>query len=442
MADPIIRILVEESAPGGSTRQPGVATPSGQAPTPGKTGKTDGDEEGSAAQVAKAMRAMFGRMIPGGQKMLDVLGLGDTFDELAKKVAPGLKRISSGISDFLKDVLGTADKKASPKDGTSSPAEDPIASFVKQQFQGYQANSFGGQKPLPNIDGPGEPGKAVADDMVWKKSTAAEVGPGEVEGTGLIEGLTELAGPIGMAIIAFEGIGKAGEMVAGLIRGIGDAGASIVRNDPGTIMKGAAQGMIRWLDEIPIVGRAVTALPKVFLAVGDAANSLKEAFLQSAQKLSQYSGALSAAEAMAEVRHVLADLEEAQRIGPRLSRVVELQSQTEVEFQKAMVPLKEELLELLIPVMEATLTMAKMLHEVTDGVHGGVDFLSILANGVVPGLGILREALKWIKDHTKEDDKQDQFNALAQQFFDIDAGAENLDGAPAPPGPGWGGAPG
>ena len=442
MADPIIRIMVEQGAPGSQPGSPGSSSASGQPQSSHAATSTDG-EDNSEGKVAKALKAMFGRLVPGGQKMLDVLGLGKVFDDLAERVAPALKRLSTGIGEFLKDVLGSGDKKnlSNPSDGGQA------QSFARSFLNNGIGSSIRKDSDLPNLGKSAKAGggldKQVADDVVFKGAPGGAAEGAAAEG-GILGGVEALAGPIGIAILALGALGEVGEHAAESIRGFGQIGAEIVANNPAAAMRRAAEGVISWLDEIPIVGKALTGLPKVILAVSDAFSMVRDAFLQNAKKLEQYSGNISAAESLAEVRHMLADLDEAQRTGPKLSQVVTIQSEIEVEFQKAMVPFKEDMLEILVPMMEFAKDNVQLLRQFLETTREQAQPLKDLLGGSLSGFGILSDFYKWARDNfgNPADDGKDDFNELTAAFQSIDPGAESGVPRPAPDNPGFGGAPG
>ncbi len=449
MADPVIRIVIEEGHPG---QQPG-ARPGGGAPSPGPPGRPVGggggspaggeDEEDQAGSVAKAMKAWLGRRIPGGQKTFKLLGIDDVFDTLAEKIGPAIKRVSAAVHEALEGVLG----KPKPGGGHGHPA-DAAKDALKDTLREHLAGGKGRQGYSPeNVGtdllgkGQGFSDKAVSTDFLGKGSKAATAAEGSWSAPAAAGGATLLADVAGVGL-ALTALGEAGEAAAQGIRGLGQAGAEIVMNDPGAALRRVADGVIESLGQIPIIGKAITTWPKVFMAVGDAANQLKEAFLQNARKLAEYSGAISAAEAMADVRHILADLREANRTGPRLAEVVTLQSQIEVELQNAMIPLKEDLLEVLVPIMQATLEMAKLLPYAVDELRFLTKVGYELTLAAIPGgktLDLLWEGVKKYLASIQDDQAKGDFNELAKAYMAIDTGLESAPQFAQPPGNGLGG---
>ncbi len=478
MADPIIRIVIEEATPGGA---PGGGQPSsgggGGAPTLPKDQAEGGGDRGGGGEddsgggkVAKTIKAYLGRRLPGGQKLLSLLGLDESIDTIAGKLAPAIKRLSDTVKDFVEGVLGvekkakeSGDKDESGKEtgDKTKKSKDPF-DFLKDLLGGEKKSALrpDGQKGKPDFEFyknlSGDKFKAddikkpdIADkkgprlpaDAEYKNPAAGAEGAEAAEGAAG-GGLAAAAGPVAIAALALMAVGEAGEKAASAIRGMGRTAVEFVNNDPTAAMRRVTDGIIETVDKIPIVGEALTALPKVFLAVGDAAGALKDAFLQNARKLENYSGAISAAESLADVRHILADINEAQRTGPRLAQLVTLQSQIEVEFQRAMVPIKEDLLELLVPLVGTAAEMATVLRMISEGVHDASRKLDGVARATIPGWKSLEDLDKWIRDKLSEGGKDgvDDWNALVAGFGSIDLGAEAGVPAKPPPNDGFGGA--
>ena len=437
MADPIIRILIEEGGSGTSAGGGQAAPQAGQQKIkPSAVGQEDEDESG---QVGKSLRSLFGRLLPGGQRTLKVLGLDDTFDTIAQTIGPALKKISSAIGDFVKDVVSSGGQAKSGGGGKGGSTPSGSAKDMAQEFlgkNGGQGFNTGSKMPDFASKAPG--------GMTGDVTMAAEGG-----GSSFLTQAAGAAGPIGIAILALQAIGEVGEKVANSLRGLGQVGAEIVQNNPGAAMRRVADGIIETVDEIPIIGKALTVNAKIFLAVADAATQLRDAFLENARKLAAYSGPLSAAESLAEVRHILADLEEAQRSGPALAKVVELQSQIDVELQRAMTPIKEDILEFLTPLLGLVADMATFLHAAVDGVHEIAKSANESLRSTVPGFKNLQDFLFWAKNQFGGHKQgKDDFNALAQSVFAIDPGRESgvpftparPPSAPPPPNNGFGGA--
>ena len=397
MADPIIQVKITAA----SEPLPSQGTSSGGGSGGGGGGGGGGGEDDAASQMAKAARSYIGRRTPGGRSMLDALGLTEVIDDLAGKLGTSMKKIKDGLAESVRDFLGL-EKKAQP--GAAQPA------------------ASGGV--------PGVPGAAAEGG-----EAAAAGGGAELLGA---------LGPIGVAVLAVkmgaDAIGAAADKAAEGIRAVGSIGADLVRNDPGRVLQQAAHGMINWIDEnIPILGKLVTVLPKQFLAISDAAQELTRAFLQRASELAKFSGEISTAEALGDVRRQLADIREAGALGGGLSRVVTLQSQIETNIQDALTPLKQDLLELLIPILEyvreMTTSLKDFYRDAKNAVQGAANFVPFM-DQIMAFVKFVKDNWPWGAPGGEEDDSK--LNEMMASFLNIDPFAEGGARPPARPPQGLG----
>jgi hypothetical protein len=102
------------------------------------------------------------------------------------------------------------------------------------------------------------------------------------------------------------------------------------------------------LKKVPIVGDALAsglgALVQPIRSFADVA----EAFVTRGRELAQYSGPLSQAGAMADVRSIMADIREANELGPDIARLTDEQSKLWTDLRADFEPVKKIIIEYLV----------------------------------------------------------------------------------------------
>ncbi len=225
-------------------------------------------------------------------------------------------------------------------------------------------------------------------------------------------------------------VGKAGDAAAEGIRFAGDTASHIAKNELYDGLTAAPRKIIAAVDSIPILGAALTAPVKPFLAIADATKQLTDAFLARAGELARYSGPIQSARAIANVRQIIADMKEANVLGQDLSRIVNAQSEISTSFQDVIMPIKEwlanELAGFLENISAVLQTYGPLMKEVASELAGYlgliVDAVTTLA-GAVPGgqvLLLLAYQARMVKALEDQLNKP-QVNPLYQWHLDLGA---------------------
>ncbi len=185
-----------------------------------------------------------------------------------------------------------------------------------------------------------------------------------------------------------------------------------------------------------------------------------DAFVQRGRQIMGYSGALSTANAMADVRGLMADIREAQDTGTDLARLTDSQSKATDDLKKILEPIKEalivrfaNLMEIVVRVLEAS---GEKLVAMETLIIKSVDLIAKilldiwkregdqLAKDVREGPGAIIEAAKEAVKKFRGDGMDfngflaDQLDALHKQFGDL-PGAPELPALPPGGGFGFGG---
>lgn len=89
-----------------------------------------------------------------------------------------------------------------------------------------------------------------------------------------------------------------------------------------------------------------------FGAVAGAAEQLTKAFLDRAKQLSKFSPSIAVAEAMSNVKLMMADMREAQALGPDMGRLITASTDVQIQIREAILPLKRALVNGLASLLE------------------------------------------------------------------------------------------
>lgn len=210
------------------------------------------------------------------------------------------------------------------------------------------------------------------------KAAGAAGGAGGIGGLAEgISGLAEAAGPAGLALFAIK---ETADAVTGSFKKVAEVGTQVVLGDFYGSIRMMSSGILKAIDPLGVWSEGL-------IKAADALNGLTQAFLQKADQLAKYSPDIAVAKARAEVAETMHSIGEAQQLGPRLARLVELQSQTQLEFEKAMLPVKEALLELAI-------TVSGYLKEMVEFMGQFAGFFRDLVKGMNMSVVVVME---WFK---------------------------------------------
>jgi hypothetical protein len=130
------------------------------------------------------------------------------------------------------------------------------------------------------------------------------------------------------------------------------AGQNMAANKYGELLGQGAQTASVALMALGPAGMAAGAALSVVASGAKAFLAVVQSFIERGKQLEQYSGELSAASARSEVRERLADIREAQEIGPEITRLVDAQLQFDTDMREIWLPIKKAIVDVLGAVME------------------------------------------------------------------------------------------
>jgi len=178
---------------------------------------------------------------------------------------------------------------------------------------------------------------------------AAGAAGAEAAGAG---GLAAMAGPIAavggallVADLAAKQIAQSLHNFGEAVKGAGDAISTLISGDNMGALSKTANAAADALGAIPIVGQIFQESIKVATKALDAMSQVAGSIIGRGQELAPYSGELAAAGARAEIKSMMADIREAQVLGPGMAQVTDIWTDIQMELREFLLPLKKFLIE-------------------------------------------------------------------------------------------------
>lgn len=132
----------------------------------------------------------------------------------------------------------------------------------------------------------------------------------------------------------------------------GSATRKVAGNDTMGLFTGVVEKSATTLEKIPIAGKVLSEALKTAAAPVVEFAAVTEAFVARGRELQAYNADLAAANAQADVKRLLADIDEAEKLGESLGRLTEAQAQMGTDFREILMPIKELLSEMLAGIAE------------------------------------------------------------------------------------------
>lgn len=191
------------------------------------------------------------------------------------------------------------------------------------------------------------------------------------------------------------------------------------------------------------LGRALSVPVAAFAAVAGAANSLVQSFLQRANEIGHFSPDITAARTMRNVRMMMADIQEAQTLGPGMSRLIEAETDVQLQIREILLPIKQFVVETLADWLVAISQFLES-RPWEKGSDKIAEWLAEAPKWMKDMLGIDSEAkpgeiLKNLRDMARErearrkaKDAMKDANAIADKFFKEAQKQQLPDALPSP----------
>lgn len=257
------------------------------------------------------------------------------------------------------------------------------------------------------------------------------------------------AGPAGLAAGAVMQVknqrdAESARSSAELMQAMGlaaDATRRLAGNDNLGALGAAGQAAALGLGRIPVVGESAATGLRAVVESTRMASGVLDAFVAQGKRLSPYSGELAGATARAEVTNLMADVREADELGPLLSRVTDSSSELTDLLKEALLPLKKFALEILAPAVEFLVELAKGARGFTDEVVAVLKAIPEAIGQAIRGqfnaaAGTITDAIDKAREdfNKREKDRQEAMrqDAIDWQAGDLGRGFFVPQGAPDP----------
>lgn len=319
------------------------------------------------------------------------------------------------IADVERSSAGSAAKK------TASLMDDTAE---MKRLQRFMTAGIGTQ----NMLGGGGMGQKVSGGL-------------QVAASGLLgEGAAAMAGgPVGLAVmaaallndVARAVIAKPFEELRGDLLAAGQAAKSLAGNDGFGMVATVADRTADKLDNLGLGGKLAAEGLKTLSTTMRVYNETVGAFTARGKELSGYNPLIAQAQAQADVRRLMSDVSEANKLGEKYAKLIESQSKMDARLQEALLPLKEKLITFLdksMPAIEAGVTG---LVVTMDAIAGSVELIQKLVGLYVRNSltgQLLLAALEAIEKNTRKD--TEDRTTLYQGYDDLLADLDKLDLTP------------
>lgn len=237
-----------------------------------------------------------------------------------------------------------------------------------------------------------------------------------------------------MAQQSFRASAKLGIAGAAGAYAAGRAGAAIADNDLLGAVTTSAHAAAGALSLIPVVGPPLAAGLEIATASVKGFAAVVGAFNERAEQLAAFSPELAVAKAQADVRTLMADIREAQTLGPDYARMVEVESQVMIEIRELLMPIKKALLESVVILMESLRDWAPILAEVLKEIASILNQIFKFLISILPGgkdaVKAMEEARKALDAERQMQERRDiaTGRSLLERFMQFPAAGIRLPG--------------
>ena len=250
------------------------------------------------------------------------------------------------------------------------------------------------------------------------KAQAAENAGDVLKAESILAGASKVNAAFGIAAAAADLATKGLNIFRGSIEQAGDQSRKFIANDYFGYLTGAVEGAAKSMEQIPIVGQLQAAAFRTAIAPVNEFAKTVEAFVARGRELSRFNAGLAAANAAADTRRVLDEANEAERLGPALSRLTDSESRLESSFREIMLPIKSLLADILADLVEP---LADIIGIAKPAVVTVLDLLKMILDAVrkLNPANRVREGLSWLRKQVDGEEKEGELNSLMKQVLQI-----------------------
>lgn len=236
---------------------------------------------------------------------------------------------------------------------------------------------------------------------------------------------------LGVAQAYSGALGSGADTLSSGVRGAGGVAASIVQNDPAVIQRvtDAFEGLAR---KVPIVGEALGGVVGLLLSPAKALADVFGAMTARGKELSAYSGEIAQATAMQEVKLLMADIREANENGGEYARLIEIETEFQIQYREFMMPIKKFLLEYMVAFLEWARGILQGITGAAQAVGNGIEYVGDQINTATGGL-LDRMAqsnlnlMNWLPQIEKNTRPAPDPQATLANLYDVLGGARGAD---------------
>lgn len=221
----------------------------------------------------------------------------------------------------------------------------------------------------------------------------------------------------------------------------GSVTRKVAGNDTMGLFTGAVEKSATTLEKIPVAGKVLgEALKTATRPVVEFA-AVTEAFVARGRELQAYNADLAAANAQADVKRLLADIDEAEKLGENLGRLTEAQAQMGTDFREILMPIKELLSEMLAGIAEnlsdVTSTLKDVLVPIMQGLADIVRWASRQTKAVYdetigPVFELIKEFIDWWMGNENKKKAESDMNSMMEAVLGLGNAPPPVAGVPDP----------
>lgn len=238
--------------------------------------------------------------------------------------------------------------------------------------------------------------------------------------------LGSVAGPLAIVAAGSKVLEGFYDGIADTTRKLTSVGTKVAGNDGfGAITEGIEGAASTITSKIPVLGDAMQAQVEMYTQFIKSFDVITEAFRARGEELSRFDGNIAAASAESKVTKLLADINEAQRLGNEYAAVIREKAEIQVEFQRALEPIKAAMMQTLLPIMRGVTNFLKLYNDGAERIGQDVKQTMELIKVLVSLTGVGGAAVVAMSEEMKkqsemrEKERSDRANAMLDELFNM-----------------------
>lgn len=196
-------------------------------------------------------------------------------------------------------------------------------------------------------------------------------------------------GPLGMALAAAYGIEKLGQATNAAADGVarfGGAMSSAAQNDFSKFKSAVQETTTDLLKAIPVIGDMAAGGARFVQNIANLPDQLTKAFIERGRQIQEFSPELTGANVGAEIRTLMADIREAQVLGPGMAELTRAQSELDMAVREIWLPIKLAIINELIPLVRGAAEIFKGMKIAAEETGRAAELTKALIAGTSEGV--------------------------------------------------------